>query len=681
MALQDRLREAQHGHFVGREEECALFAGALAAEALPFHVLYLHGPGGIGKTALLREFQHAARRAEVPAVYLDGRNVEPTPEAFAQAAEHAGLPEGRGVLLIDTYETLSDLDDWLRDTFLPSVSEDLLVVLSGRYAPGPVWRSDLGWREVTRVLPLRNLTPAESMRLLDEAGVPEAEFVDILRFTHGHPLALALVADRRRQDPATPFVLDDSPDMVGTLLARFMQEIDDLAERDALEAAAAVRVVTEGLLAELLGRADVRGTFAWLRGLSFVESSPEGLFLHDLVREVLAADLRWRRPDRFSELNRTARAYYTRRLLGDEPETVQQAILADYTFLHRHNPVVQPLFAQLRGRWREAKLQTTGQPQGGEWAALRALVAQHEGDASAEIAAHWFEHQPGNVQVFRDAGGEPAGLLLRLALEATTEAERAADPAAQAAWAYLGEHAPLRGGERATFFRFWLDRERYQGVSAVQSLIFVATVRHYLQTDALAFTFLPCADPDFWATVFGFVGLRRLPEADFEVDGRPFGVYGHDWRAVPPARWLGSLAEQGLPGEAGETVPEPPDRLVVLSRPDFAEAVHEGLRAYARPHALEDNPLLRSRLVAERAAGGDRAEALRALLNEAAEELNATPREEPYYLAVDATYLDPARTQAEAAEQLDMPFSSYRRYLKRGVEHIVETLWQHEVAA
>jgi len=132
-----------------------------------------------------------------------------------------------------------------------------------------------------------------------------------------------------------------------------------------------------------------------------------------------------------------------------------------------------------------------------------------------------------------------------------------------------------------------------------------------------------------------------------------------------------------VPGEA----PERPDRLVVLSEPDFAEAVRDALRDYARPHELADSPLLRSRLVMERAGEDDRVEALRALLNEAAEELNATPREAPYYLAVDATYLDPARTQAEAAAQLDMPFSSFRRYLKRGIEHVVEALWQRELAA
>ena len=553
-------------------------------------------------------------------------------------------------------------------------------MLAGRFAPSAGWRGDLGWREITRVLPLRNLTPDEGRALLAEQGVPAEEHDAVLRFTHGHPLALSLVADHCRRKPGSPFQVDESPDVVGTLLTRFIQEIDDEAELAALEAAAAVRVVTEALLADLLERDDAHGAFEWLRGLSFVEAGEDGLVLHDLARETLGADLRWRRPERFAALNRRARTFYTRHLLRAGAEREQVAILADYTFLHRHNPIVQPLFAQLRGQWQRARPQTSGQPRDDEWETLRAMVAAHEGEASAEIAAHWFRLQPDRVQVFRDEDGHATGFLFRLALDATTAEERAADPGAEAAWAHLEAHAPLRPGERATVFRFWMDREDYQDVSAVQSLIFVATVRHYLGTEGLAYTFLPCAEPDFWAMIFTFVGLQRLPEASFDVGDRTFGVYGHDWRAVPPAMWLDGLAERGLPSSPGAE-PERPDRLVVLSEPEFAEAVRDALRDYARPHDLAASPLLRSRLVLDKAAGGDRVAALRALLNEAAEELNATPREAPYYLAVDATYLDPARTQAEAAEQLDMPFSSFRRYLKRGIEHVVGALWQRELAA
>ena len=37
--------------------------------------------------------------------------------------------------------------------------------------------------------------------------------------------------------------------------------------------------------------------FDWLRDLSFVEAGPDGLFPHDLARDVIDRDLRWRDPE------------------------------------------------------------------------------------------------------------------------------------------------------------------------------------------------------------------------------------------------------------------------------------------------------------------------------------------------------------------------------------------------
>ena len=79
--------------------------------------------------------------------------------------------------------------------------------------------------------------------------------------------------------------------------------------------------------------------------------------------------------------------------------------------------------------------------------------------------------------------------------------------------------------------------ESYQGLSPVQSRIVLNMVQHYLTRPNLAFTFIPCAEPDFWVAVFGFAEQARLPQADFVVDGRSFGMYGHDWRVVPPLVW------------------------------------------------------------------------------------------------------------------------------------------------
>ena len=143
--LGGRLRAARHSRFVGRAAEKELFETALSASELPFFVLYLYGPGGVGKTTLLQEYALLCEREKIPFLYLDVRNIDPAPGAFLDALYGGiGLAENetfathiahtsRFVILIDTYETLAPLDDWLREMFLPELPENTLVVLAGRY--------------------------------------------------------------------------------------------------------------------------------------------------------------------------------------------------------------------------------------------------------------------------------------------------------------------------------------------------------------------------------------------------------------------------------------------------------------------------------------------------------------------------------------------------------------------
>src|SRR4051794_19099004 len=78
----DRLRSARRRRFVGRAAELGLSAGALAGWDPPFSVLWLHGPGGVGKTALLGAFAEAAGDVGVAVVRLDLRVIEPSPPAL-----------------------------------------------------------------------------------------------------------------------------------------------------------------------------------------------------------------------------------------------------------------------------------------------------------------------------------------------------------------------------------------------------------------------------------------------------------------------------------------------------------------------------------------------------------------------------------------------------------------------
>jgi hypothetical protein len=226
-----------------------------------------------------------------------------------------------------------------------------------------------------------------------------------------------------------------------------------------------------------------------------------------------------------------------------------------------------------------------------------------------------------------------------------------------------------------------MSREGYQDLAAV-TLAAAVGGTGWLTTPGLAWAFLAVADPEFWEPNCAVIGFPRAPEAAFEVGGRHYGVFAHDWRVESPLVWIehkGLLeftdaAAAAAPIDPGARVP-----LVVLSHPDFEEAVRRALRDFTRPAALAANPLLRSRIAAEHAGGAPTPATLQALLREAAESLSANPRDEKLYRALRRTYFEPAATQELAAEVLGLPFSTYRYHLTGGIARVTEWLWRREL--
>jgi hypothetical protein len=62
----------------------------------------------------------------------------------------------------------------------------------------------------------------------------------------------------------------------------------------------------------------------------------------------------------------------------------------------------------------------------------------------------------------------------------------------------------------------------------------------------------------------------------------------------------------------------------------------------------------------------------------AAAVMERSPRDRRGYRALHHTYLQPAPTQAAAAELLDLPRTTYRRRLTAGIGRLTELLWQEE---
>jgi hypothetical protein len=682
--LGELLASRRRRRFVGRASEVELFRVALESPEPPFRVLHIHGPAGIGKSTLLDVDAELAADAGAAVVRLDGRDLLPSPPSVLEAlSAELDVPDGDGaissppgadrlVLLVDTYERLAPLDDWMRTRLLPRLPATALTVLAGRAAPGPAWRADPAWHDLLRVVSLRNLSPDDSRAYLRAAAVDPARHDQLVELAHGHPLGLSLLADivvRGGDSVADPL----TPDLVGTLLRRFVEVVPSARHRQTLEVCALARVTTEGLLRDVLALADVHELFVWLRELSFVEWSAEGVYPHELARDALDADLRWRDPDGYRRVFRGIRGHINGRLRTCSGHDQQRAI-ADAKYLFRRLPgVASPVDWEAWGQ----RYPEPARPEDRD--AILDLVSTWEGEASAAIAARWWEQQPEAFFVVRGDDGSVDGVLTLLDLTRASAEEIMADPGARAAWAHAGQ-SPPRSTETVTQSRFIVDRQAYQGPSPTLNATPILTFQRYLGTPNLAWDFLTLAEPERWDAYFAAADMPRVAGGDFWVGGHRYGLFAHDFRRVPVDALLDLVTERALAQDLTPATPTREPAMLVLSQAEFDESVRQALRDLHRPDLLVRNPLLRTRVAHDHAGEQEpNAATVETLVRAAVESLAEHPRDDKLWRAVDRTFVRPAGTQERAAELLGLPFSTYRRHLTRGVDRVIAWLWDREL--
>ncbi|MGB3444798.1 MAG: ATP-binding protein [Actinophytocola sp.] len=621
------LQAARQRGFVGRKEEVAAFDEALCGGG---RVLFVHGPGGVGKSALLSCFAQRAEEAGRTVTMLDGRMVDPSPAAF-MAETGSMFADERPVLLIDTFERVHGLENWLRERFLPSLPAGTLVVVAGRIPPDMTWRADPGWADLLRVIELGELEPMDADALLDSRRVAGALRDPLLAFAGGHPLALSLGATATIDDSATGARWAPAHDMVATLLDRLVGDMPGPAHRHALEVCAHTYRSTQDVLRAVLPGEDTAALFSWLRRQPFVESSPLGLYPHEVIREILEADLRWRDPRGHADMHRRIRAHLVQRIHTAADEDVLWAV-GSLFYLHRNDgPAPAPHVWRGEGELYEDVFHAEDTDD----------LLRLAGEGEAEAVSHWIARRPRTLRLYRDAAsGELAGACAWLRLD--SEAEADADPVVAAAWAHAGASAPPRPGEHLAVLRSWV-REHHWGTSPVMSLIQWRAVGWILRSERMAWSFMAGDD----------------------------SLTGHDWRAVPPDVWLDQL----LAGAQGSPARHEP-ALAVLSREEFTDAIRKALRHLSKHGELATNPLTRSRLLAGRAEPEG---ALRELLEDGIRDLGRDPRARKPHRALDVTYLRGAPTQEAAAERLGLSFSTYRRHLTAGIDRISEDLWRREL--
>ncbi|MEU6084412.1 ATP-binding protein [Streptomyces sp. NPDC047108] len=661
VSVGERLSRARERTFVGRDEELGRFGEALAGDPQAPFAFYFYGPGGIGKSTLLRSLVDQARAAGRLLLELDGRFVSRDPVDFERAAGPFLDVDGT-VLFVDSFEHCQWLESWLWQRFLPRAASGALVVLAGRLAPQPQWTADPAWGGILNVRELEPFSDEQARGLLAAARLRPELQDRVLRFAGGNPLALSLAAAAGAEGWSREEIWAPSADVLRTLLAGLIGDVPTASHRRALEVAAQAHSTSEELLAAVLPDEDVHPLFAWLRDLPFVESTSHGLHPHDAARETLAADLRWRAPNAFLTMRRRLADEYLR-LLREAPEERVWTVTDELFYLFREGRTL----ARLRTWSREDELHDCPlQPE--DIDAVLRMAEETEGPASADLVRYWVRRQPQAFSVYRRVStGETVAFTARLALPAPADPQDVTtDPVVAAAWEHTDATAPLSPGEHIGVSRFSVYPGRYQVPSRVIDLSSSRAQAEAARARGRAYGFAVFRDAETWA--------ERVKGTLVDTGARPrvgehtYGLFGVDWRQVPVETWLGRfIAAPDTPAEPGPSA---------VSRTEFDQAVREALAHWRDAATFAACALMRARLAADLT---DPVEEMRTLLRRAVDDLARDPRGVRARDALTASHFSGAPTQEAAARRLGLPYGTYRRHLRQGLDLLCEALWEQEL--
>ncbi len=367
-SIRARLLERDRERFVGRQSELERIAGMLDGSD-PRRVAFVVGQGGVGKSALLRAASRLAADDGIDTVWFDGRDVTPFGDDIVPSL--TAVADQRVLVVFDSYELVNSLDGHLRNVVLPDLSDSAVVLFASRQPPAPGW-FEQGWDTVVDVIELGPLGDDDAIRILHSHDLDPELVDDIVRRSHGSPLALSIAAETGGNIDAF------QPE----LTERLLREEVDADRLRILWVAALARVTTPELLADVLDDDDPQPSYKWLANLSFAEPLATGMTLHALVADAVRQTLRTSDPVGEAALRRRIADHLHRRAIAGNVamSTELQHLIVDPTVRWGYSSDVGRRYRIDRLRPGDIDVITEildAVGQGAWWAVTRTLFEQH----------------------------------------------------------------------------------------------------------------------------------------------------------------------------------------------------------------------------------------------------------------------------------------------------------------
>jgi AAA ATPase domain len=668
--LAERLAARDAQRFVGREREIAFFDSLLVDDP-PAQVVLVHGPGGIGKSTLLREVARRATRRGYTTRVVEGRDLAPVPGEIESALGDVSAVS-QPLILFDTYERMAAADGWLRARLLPSLPARSVVVLAGRTPPEPAWFEN-GWERLAVALKLDPMPADAALSLVRAHGLDDGALAQqLVGWADGSPLALALATDAAVRDGGSwaPHNIHEHPNLVQAILHRIAKTELDGGNLDVAAVAAIAHACDEAMLRDVLPEVDATAADSWLRERTFAEAVAGGTALHEIVRQAMRADLRTRDPERDRELRRRIADHLFLKGLKAGPRTV-----VDLSELVE-NPAIRWGFG--------ADGSTTHRPdlwRAEDTAAVEAnILKKPAGPAYWELMRPILDQAPDRVVTVRDARDQLCGIAIAVTPDnAPPVCER--DPCLGP---WLAHARAAHPGDEVLIWRDSIDFVGHGDVaSPVLSILNTAAILRS-GLDNPRWSYIPIDPSNPAAVAFAkAVDTTHLTDLDCHVEDRVIqchqvdhsdeGLLGSIRAAIYGELGLGAPGPVKLGGDLdtlGAAILAAEEAATTAPRePVTSEVVRDALRSIHQPLELAASPLARGATPEERAAS------VRAEVEDAvAHAFGSSPDEQLLQTIIRRGYLDPDGSHERAADELHVSRATYFRRLKAASARVADYL-------
>lgn len=579
--ISDRLAQASKMSFVGRKNEFDLLLNSLESEELPFQVAYIYGMGGIGKTHLVRALINALDK-KLQVIFLDCRNIEPTQKGFLTAfCNETGIKvkdgseltstikiindnQLRTLIILDTYETFGLMDTWLRQMFIPALSQNVFTIIISRQQPNSAWITTPGWGSLLKVIKLDALTEEESNQMIKSRGLNLDQTKSINSFARGYPLAIELAVAALKSQPDLKVDSAPPPQLLHNLTNSFLSGLP-IQLKKAVEASSTTRRLSETLLKELLGSDYHRDLFDNLLDLPFVNPTADGLIVHDIVRDTIRNDLEKRDPERLRSYRTRAWRHFMNESFYVKSHDLWQCT-ADLLYLIQ-NPALRVGFFPKEGI--EHIVEPASMINKKD---IIDITKAHENEETVQFIEQLFDRHLDFFNVALNRYGEVDGFYILFQTDEIDYDLASMDPVISEYFRHLKDN-PVSDNECVLILRKWLSKESGELPSNSQAACWIDVKRKYMELRPnLRRLYMSVTDPQFWGPIINSLGFVPITNYNVKLGDTIYNTAMLDFGPMSIDGWLKRIIGVELGTEYYDIKNEIPQGTVNILFADIADS-------------------------------------------------------------------------------------------------------------